>query len=138
MEKSIASQTSTTSMISELNKIRLPLKMVANGSPKTVAVHFKRIKIMKTRNIINSNNEDSTEPFAVAQHVILKNFWEYYLEEADENGIAFGYVMGVESEWGSVSMDEIKPYIVSIARGKELDYIMPPEGYYWENEKEYA
>jgi hypothetical protein len=91
---------------------------------------------MKTRNIINSNNEDSTEPFAVAQHVILKNFWEYYLEEADENGIAFGYIMGIESEWGSVSMDEIKPYIISIARGKELDYIMPPEGYYWENEKE--
>jgi hypothetical protein len=47
-------------------------------------------------------------------------------------------VMGIEKEWGSVSMDEIKPYIVSIARGKELNYIMPPEGYYWENEKEFA
>ena len=93
---------------------------------------------MKTRNIINSDNEDSSEPFAVAQHIILKNFWEYYLEETDSDGIAFGYVMGIEKEWGSVSMDEIKPYIVSIARGKELNYIMPPEGYYWENEKEFA
>ena len=93
---------------------------------------------MKTRNIINTNNEDTTEPFAVALHVILRNFWEYYLEEPDENGIAFGYVMGVENEWGSVSVNEIKPYIVSIARGKELDHIMPPEGYYWENEKEFA
>jgi hypothetical protein len=91
-----------------------------------------------TRNIINSNNEDSSEPFAVAQHIILRNFWEYYLEETDKDGIAFGYVMGIEKEWGSVSMDEIKPYIVSIARGKELNYIMPPEGYYWENEKEFA
>ena len=93
---------------------------------------------MKTRNIINSNNEDTTEPFAVALHVILRNFWEYYLEEPDKDGVAFGYVMGVENEWGSVSMDEIKPYIVTIARGKELDYVMAPVNYYWENEKEFA
>jgi len=96
------------------------------------------MKNENTRNIINSNNEDSSEPFAVAQHIILRNFWEYYLEETDKDGIAFGYVMGIEKEWGSVSMDEIKPYIVSVARGKELNYIMPPEGYYWENEKEFA
>jgi hypothetical protein len=93
---------------------------------------------MKTRNIINNNNEDTSEPFAVSQHIILRNMWEYYLEEADDNGIAFGYVMGFANEWGSVDMAEIKPHIISIARGKELDYIMPPEGYYWENEKEFA
>ena len=46
--------------------------------------------------------------------------------------------MGFASEWGSVDMAEIKPHIISIARGKELDHIMPPEGYYWENEKEFA
>jgi hypothetical protein len=90
------------------------------------------------RNIINNNNEDTSEAFEVYQHIILKNFWEYYLEEADENGIAFGYVMGFANEWGSVDMAEIKPHIVSIARGKELNHIMPPEGYYWENEKEFA
>jgi hypothetical protein len=90
------------------------------------------------RNIINNNNEDTSEAFEVYQHIILKNFWEYYLEEADANGVAFGYVMGFENEWGSVDMAEIKPYIVSIARGKELNHIMPPEGYYWENEKEFA
>ena len=90
------------------------------------------------RNIINNNNEDTSAPFEVYQHIILKNFWEYYLEEADKDGFAFGYVMGFEREWGSVDLNEIKPYIVSIARGKELDHIMPPEGYYWENEKEFA
>ena len=90
---------------------------------------------MKTRNIINCNNEDSNEAFAVYQHVILRNGWEYYLEEADGDGYTFGYVMGFENEWGSVYMPEIEPYIVSIARGKELEYVMPPFGYYWEDEK---
>ena len=90
---------------------------------------------MKTRNIINCNNEDSSEAFTVYQHVILRNGWEYYLEEADGDGYTFGYVMGFENEWGSVYMPEIEPYIVSIARGKELEYVMPPFGYYWEDEK---
>jgi len=93
---------------------------------------------MKTRNIINTNNEDTTEPFAVAQHIILRNFWEYYLEQVDKDGYAFGYVMGIENEWGTVDMEEIKPYIISIARGKELNDIMPPEGYHWENEEALA
>ena len=88
----------------------------------------------KTRNIVNSNNEDSAEPFAVYQHIILRNGWEYYLEEADSYGLAFGYVMGFANEWGMVDMAELKPHITSIARGKELEYIMPPEGYHWENE----
>jgi hypothetical protein len=91
---------------------------------------------MNTRNIINSNNEDSSEPFAVAQHIILRNGWEYYLEEADKDGYTFGYVMGFENEWGSVYLPELKDHIVSIARGKELEYVMPPFGYYWENEIE--
>ena len=88
---------------------------------------------MSARNIKHANGKGET--FAVYQHIILKNYWEYYLEEEDENGIAFGYVMGFENEWGDVSMDEIKPYIKSIVRGDELNYIMPPEGYYWEDEK---
>ena len=96
---------------------------------------------MKNRSIINSNNEDSNEPFEVVQHIILNNFWEYYLEETDENGIAFGYVMGFENEWGSVSMDEIKPHIISIARNDgtttdSLADVMAPVGYEWEDEKE--
>ena len=93
---------------------------------------------MKSRNIINADNEDSKEPFAVYQHIILKNGWEYYLEEADSYGLSFGYVMGFANEWGMVDMAEIKPHIVSIARGKELNYIMAPFNYYWEDEKELA
>ncbi len=89
---------------------------------------------MKTRNIKHSDGKG--ESFAVAHHLILKNLWEYYLEEPDENGIAFGFVMGFENEWGSVDMNELKPYIVSHAVDIQLDSVMPPEGYYWEDEKE--
>ena len=89
---------------------------------------------MRSRNIINEHGDS----FAVHQHIILKNFWEYYLEQADENGIAFGYVMGFENEWGSVDLNEIKPYVLSVAgygSTDSLNDIMPPEGYYWEDEK---
>jgi len=93
---------------------------------------------MKTRNIINADNEDSKEPFAVYQHIILRNGWEYYLEEADKDGYTFGYVMGFANEWGSVYLPELKDHIASIARGNELNYIMAPFNYYWEDEKEFA
>ena len=75
---------------------------------------------------------DGGESFAVHQHIILKNFWEYYLGETDEDGVAFGYVMGFENEWGSVYMPEIEAHILSIARGKELEDVMPPFNYKWE------
>lgn len=71
------------------------------------------------------------EPFTVHQHIITRNFWEYYLGETDEDGVAFGYVMGVENEWGSVYMPEIEPYIVSRATGDELNEVMPPFEYSW-------
>ena len=96
------------------------------------------IVVMKTRNIINSNNEDSSEPFAVAQHIITRAGWEYYLEEEDSYGLSFGYVMGFHNEWGMVDMAELKPYFVSKATGSTLNEIMAPVGYYWEDEKELA
>tara|TARA_Y100000004_G_scaffold188589_2_gene242948 strand:+ start:206 stop:490 length:285 start_codon:yes stop_codon:yes gene_type:complete len=90
---------------------------------------------MKARNIIDPNVEGS-QTFAVTQHIILRNGWEYYLEEADNDGVAFGFVMGLENEWGSVYLPEIEPYIVSIAKGSMLDEIMSPYGYCWEDECE--
>ena len=56
------------------------------------------------------------------------------MEEPDENGITFGFVMGNENEWGSVDYNEIKPYIVSEAKGTALDEVMAPAGYVWEDE----
>jgi hypothetical protein len=70
----------------------------------------------------------------VAQHIILGNFWEYYLESTDEDGIAFGLVMGFENELGHVDMKHIGPYAASIASGDELEDIMPAEGWEWADE----
>ena len=88
--------------------------------------------VMKPRNIIHT---EGGEPFAVHQHIILRNFWEYYLGETDKDGVAFGYVMGFHNEWGSVYLPEIEPYIVSKVKGAALDELMAPVGYYWEDEK---
>ena len=70
----------------------------------------------------------------VAQHVILGNFWEYYLEPTDSDGIAFGLVMGFENELGYVDMKHIKPHAMSIASGDELEDIMPAKGWRWADE----
>ena len=93
------------------------------------------LQFMKTRNIINADNEDSKHPFAVYQHIILRNGWEYYLEKENKDGIAFGYVMGFHNEWGCVYLPELEDHVVSRVKGVVLDEIMPPEGYYWEDEK---
>ena len=84
------------------------------------------------RNIIDSKGG---KPFAVHQHIILKNYWEYYLGKTDKDGVAFGYVMGFENECGSVYLPEIEPYIRMITKGAELNDIMPPYAHYWEDEK---
>lgn len=70
----------------------------------------------------------------VIEHIILCNYWEYYiLEKADEDGIAFALVMGDYTELGSVSMDEIKPYIVS--RTTDLAKLSPAEKWSWCDDK---
>ena len=86
---------------------------------------------MKARNIIAADGQG--ESFPVSRWIILSNSWEYYLEEPDENGITFGFVMGFENEWGSVDYNEIKPYIISEAKGTTLDEVAPPAGYAWED-----
>ena len=66
---------------------------------------------------------------------ILVNGWEYYqTEPLGEDNIAFGYVHGFESEWGSFSLDEMKGHIMARATGDELNEIGPPIGWSWKEE----
>ena len=65
----------------------------------------------------------------VTRHIMTKNMWEYYLEEPDENGIAFGVVMGFDTELGYVDMAEIAPYVISST--DNMDELMPASGWNW-------
>ena len=66
----------------------------------------------------------------VTLHIMTKNMWEYYLEEPDENGIAFGVVMGFDTELGYVDMEEIAPYVISST--DNMDELMPASGWNWD------
>lgn len=72
---------------------------------------------------------------------ILSNGWEVYLtSNFDEEGYANAYVQGFESEFGSVSFEEHKPYIramcvdAEFAKEVELGNLAPPIGGKWVNE----
>ena len=88
---------------------------------------------------VMQKNEGSNSKVTVVEHIIVKNFWEYYiLDDKKENpewsiadDIQFAFVMGFENEFGDVSRSEMKPYIISQTRN--LDEVMPPEGFSWVN-----
>lgn len=69
----------------------------------------------------------------VSHHYILSNGWEYYEtpERYDEKEIRFGLVMGLETELGYFSIDEIKPYVRSSKKLTKNDDLMPAEGWHW-------
>ena len=70
----------------------------------------------------------------IVEHIILKNYWEYYILKDDEyatEDIKAAVVMGDSIELGDVSLAEIKPYIKT--RTSNLSEIMPAAGYKWEN-----
>ena len=66
----------------------------------------------------------------VTRHIRTKNMWECYLEEPDEHGIAFGVVMGFDTELGYVDMEEIAPYVISST--ENMDELMPASGWNWD------
>jgi len=69
----------------------------------------------------------------VVEHIILRNFWEYYVTDEPEcyPGVKFCLVMGFETELGDVPMDEIKHHIWT--RTKDLKQVAPAGGWSWEN-----
>lgn len=65
----------------------------------------------------------------------LKNGWEYFVLDSEQEGkdtILFCYVMGFENEFGYVSFNEVKPYLLGMAKkSKDLLDLMPPEDWEW-------
>jgi len=77
---------------------------------------------------------DGNTVLIVVEHIILKNFWEYYVtSDQFSEDIRVCLVMGAETELGDVSMEEIKPYVVS--KTKDLNEIAPASGWNWIEEK---
>tara|TARA_Y100000590_G_scaffold331907_1_gene377257 strand:+ start:3027 stop:3269 length:243 start_codon:yes stop_codon:yes gene_type:complete len=69
----------------------------------------------------------------VVAHVMLRNFWEYYITELpDETGIGMALVMGHCTEYGTIAQDDIENYAISYTT--QLDDVMPADGYSWEND----
>jgi predicted CDP-diglyceride synthetase/phosphatidate cytidylyltransferase len=80
---------------------------------------MRKMKHKKTGTILN-----------VVEHVITKNYWEYYItDEHFNDDIVAALVMGFETEIGDISLSEIKPYMMT--RTKDLSEVMPAEGWHW-------
>ena len=75
--------------------------------------------------------ENSTQ-INVVEHIMTRNFWEFFITDDNHTeDIVRAYVMGFESELGDISLNEIKPHIIS--RTSNLSEVMPPAGYRWMN-----
>lgn len=83
-------------------------------------------------------HEDNGTVLKVIKHIMLRNFWEYYIladepRSARNEDTAFALVMGDYTELGSVYLPEIEPYVIS--RTAELSNgVAPATGYRWADE----
>ena len=87
------------------------------------------------RTMIEDTNDKTGHQMEVHYWIILNNCWEYYLGEIDDNGNAFGYVMGHENEWGTVNVNELSKHISGIAIGSD-EFPQPAIGFRWETQEE--
>ena len=82
------------------------------------------------RTMISLDNME--DKINVYEHIITVNMWEFYLEEPDENGVSFGYVMGDENELGYIPIEQLEGFIVSRTKVDATTELMPAAGYEWE------
>jgi len=79
---------------------------------------------------MTKTTESGTTTLEIVEHIIIKNLWEYYVTtDRHSDDIVRCLVMGFETELGDVSMEEIKPYIIT--RTSDLDEVMPAPGFEW-------
>jgi hypothetical protein len=66
----------------------------------------------------------------IIAHIIVKNFWEYYVtDERFNNDIISCVVYGDFVEFGDVNMQEIKPYVISFTN--HLEGLTAAPGWKW-------
>ena len=78
---------------------------------------------------------DTGTVLVITEFFMTKNFWEYFVTDINgtDTETPCCLAMGFETELGDVSIEEVKPYIIPTTRVQELDGIMPPPGYKWED-----
>lgn len=76
-------------------------------------------------------NLETKTKVKVYDHIILKNFWEYYVTESGKKRVKKCVVYGHETELGLVDMEEIQPFINVRAEPETLNLIMPAPGWRW-------
>lgn len=80
-------------------------------------------------------NPRTNQQIEVIAHVILSNYWEYYICKAEtndvENHVYLCLVLGDYDEIGDVCLKEIEPYVIS--QTKQLDGVMPAPNWQWAN-----
>ena len=80
-------------------------------------------------------NKKKTTTVKVTKHIILQNFWEYYVVDDDEmqfeenSDIQYAYAIGIAQEFGTISMSEMKPFIIS--ETTDLDDVAPAPNWRW-------
>ena len=83
-------------------------------------------------------NKKKTTTVKVIKHIILQNFWEYYVVDDDEmqfeenSDIQYAYAIGHAQEFGTISMSEMKPYIIS--ETTNLNDVAPAPDWRWIDE----
>lgn len=83
---------------------------------------------MSVRTIVDNHGKEHD----IIMWVITGINWEYYITEK-EGDRAFGYVMGIENEWGSFTKSEIEEQGIMACAGKlgGLEEVLPPKGWQW-------
>ena len=79
-------------------------------------------KMIKDKTVLN-----------IRQHIIIKNFWEYYITDRyePESDIQEALVFGAELELGDISLSELKPYIITLTELDENSVLMPAPNWRW-------
>jgi hypothetical protein len=68
----------------------------------------------------------------VVKHVILRNFWEYFITEMpNESGVGMAYVVGDYDEYGTFAQYDVDKH--GISSTEELSELMPAPGWEWVN-----
>ncbi len=82
--------------------------------------------------------KDGKTVVKVTKHIILTNFWEYYIvddpemEFPEDSDVQYALADGIAQEFGTISLSELKPYILTYTT--EMNEVDPAPNWEWIDE----